>query len=71
MKTSITQGSFICECAAPKFEKKSDGKCGNANECEKGTAQCPPNSICVDKDALTNPLGYDCECISAGYQVRY
>ncbi|KHN79734.1 Fibrillin-1 [Toxocara canis] len=54
---------YACRCAQG-YKMNAAGKCislqacVNVNECEQGTANCPPNSRCEDTDP-----GYTCTCL--------
>ncbi|XP_056001709.1 uncharacterized protein LOC125655815 [Ostrea edulis] len=56
-----TNGSYVCNCVNSSYVKTQNTICTDANECTLGTASCPANSQCVNKDP-----GYECQCVS-GY----
>ncbi|XP_065939071.1 uncharacterized protein [Magallana gigas] len=58
---SNTVGSYVCNCVSSQYVKSQDIVCVDADECTLGTANCPSNSLCVNRDQ-----GFDCNCVS-GY----
>lgn len=58
---SNTVGSYVCNCVSGQYVKSQDIVCVDADECTLGTANCPSNSQCVNRDQ-----GFDCNCVT-GY----
>ncbi|KAL5013300.1 hypothetical protein ScPMuIL_007570 [Solemya velum] len=54
------EASYECDCVNSSYTKVID-HCEDLDECMFGTANCPPNSKCINEEP-----GYKCEC-KAGF----